>query len=121
MQVRNNVTLIGNLGQAPQTIALTNGSTLTQFSLATNDTYRDKDGKRATRTEWHRVKAFGKLAEVFQQHLRRGSRIALSGHIRYRKWVDDHGQNRVSTDIIADSFTFLDAKTRSVETERAAA
>jgi len=107
MQVRNSITLIGNLGNHPETSTLPSGRAVTEFSLATNDYYKDKEGNRQTRTEWHKIKAYGKLAEVFNEHLEKGSQVCIAGALRYGKWIDKHDQVRVSAEIIADSFTFL--------------
>lgn len=107
MQVRNSITLIGNLGSAPSTTKMPNGRSATEFSLATNDYFRDKNGDRQTRTEWHKIKAYGKLAEVFDQHLMKGSQVCIAGALRYNKWIDKHDQVRVTAEIVADSFTFL--------------
>ena len=106
----NFVNLIGNLGGDPETRTFTNGNTVTQFSLATNITYTDRDGNRVTNTEWHRVKAFGKTGEILQQYLKRGSKVSILGSIRYNKWVDKYEQNRISTEIIVESFQFLDSR-----------
>ncbi|SEQ92518.1 single-stranded DNA-binding protein [Neolewinella agarilytica] len=107
MQVRNSITLIGNLGSNPKTATLPSGRLATEFSLATNDYYKDKDGNRQTRTEWHKIKAYGKLAEVFDKHLVQGSQVCIAGALRYSKWIDKHDQVRVTAEIVADSFTFL--------------
>lgn len=107
MQVRNSITLIGNLGSHPKTATLPSGRLATEFSLATNDYYKDKDGNRQTRTEWHKIKAYGKLAEVFDKHLVQGSQVCIAGALRYSKWIDKHDQVRVTAEIVADSFTFL--------------
>ncbi|WP_116126127.1 single-stranded DNA-binding protein [Lewinella sp. IMCC34183] len=106
MQVRNSVTLIGNVGQLPTVKTLPSGSRLIEFSFATNDSYRNKEGDKVTRTEWHRVKAYGKVVDVLERYLRKGTALAISGTIRYGKWTDQHGQNRTSTDIILSEFTF---------------
>lgn len=107
MQVRNSITLIGNLGSNPKTTTLPSGRLATEFSLATNDYFKDKDGNRQTRTEWHKIKAYGKLAEVFDKHLVQGSQVCIAGALRYGKWIDKHDQVRVTAEIVADSFTFL--------------
>jgi single-strand DNA-binding protein len=107
MQVRNSITLIGNLGSAPKTSKLPSGRMVTEFSLATNDYYRDKNGDRQTRTDWHKIKAYGKLAETFDKYLEQGSQVCIAGALRYSKWVDKHDQVRTSAEIVADSFTFL--------------
>ncbi|MBC6994963.1 single-stranded DNA-binding protein [Neolewinella lacunae] len=112
MNVRNHIHLTGNLGSAPKTTTLKNGSQATEFSLATNEYFRDKDGKRQTRTQWHRVKAYGKLAELFDQYLERGSQVAIVGSMQYRRWVDKHEQVRTTAEVIAEEFTFLGAGKR---------
>lgn len=116
MQVRNSITLIGNLGSAPTTSTLPSGRLVTEFSLATNDYFRDKNGDRQTRTDWHRIKAYGKLAEVFDRHLTKGSQVCIAGALRYNKWIDKHDQVRTTAEIVADSFTFLSAS-KQQETE----
>ncbi|MEO0734813.1 MAG: single-stranded DNA-binding protein [Bacteroidota bacterium] len=107
MNVRNHIHLTGNLGADPKTIILNNGTTATEFPLATNEYYRDKEGNRQTRTEWHRIKAYGKLADLFDQHLQRGSQISVVGAMRYRKWEDKYEQVRITAEVIAQNFTFL--------------
>lgn len=107
MQVRNSITLIGNLGSNPKVVTTDAGLTITEFSLATNEYFRDKDGNRQTRTDWHKVKAFGKLAEIFGKYLEQGSQVAIVGSLRYNKWIDKHDQVRNTAEIIAHSFTFL--------------
>lgn len=109
MQVRNNITLIGNLGGAPTLTTLPSGTQVAEFRLATNDYFKDRDGNRQERTEWHRVKAFGKLAETFGKYLERGSQVCIAGALRYNKWIDKHDQVRISAEIIASEFTFLSA------------
>ena len=107
MNVRNHIHLTGNLGADPKTVTLKSGVVATEFSLATNDYYRDAEGNRQTRTEWHKVKAYGKMAELFSQYLHRGSQISIIGSMRYRKWVDQFEQNRIAAEVIAEEFTFL--------------
>jgi len=107
MQVRNSITLIGNLGGAPEVKTTDAGLTITKFSLATNEYYRDKDGNRQTRTDWHKVVAFGKLAEVFAQHLHQGSQVCIAGRLSYNKWIDKYDQVRNTAEVVAHSFTFL--------------
>ncbi len=112
MQVRNSLTLIGHLGAAPESFDTKSGSLVTRFNLATSDSYKDRDGNRITRTEWHEVVAFGKLAEIFRDNLDKGSGIALVGTLRYNKWEDKHGQKRTTAQVHADSFTFLSSPQR---------
>ena len=112
MNVRNHIHLTGNLGADPQTVILKSGQTATEFSLATNEYYRDASGERQTRTEWHRVKAYGKLAELFDRHLKCGSPISIVGSMRYRKWTDKFEQTRIAAEVIAEEFTFLGGSRR---------
>jgi single-strand DNA-binding protein len=107
MNVRNHIHLTGNLGADPKTVTLDSGTTATEFSLATNEYYRDRDGNRQTKTEWHRIKAYGKLAELFDQYLERGSQISIVGSMKYRKWTDKFEQSRTAAEVIAEEFTFL--------------
>lgn len=107
MNVRNHIHLTGNLGADPKTVTLKTGTVATEFSLATNEYIRDAEGNRKTRTEWHKIKAYGKLAELFGQYLERGSQVSIIGSMRYRKWVDQFEQNRISAEVIAEEFTFL--------------
>lgn len=108
MNVRNHIHLTGNLGADPKTVTLSTGKLATEFSLATNNYYRDSAGNRQTTTEWHRVKAYGKLAELFDTYLEKGSQISIVGSMRYRKWTDKHDQPRITAEVIAEEFTFLD-------------
>lgn len=113
MNVRNHIHLTGNLGADPKTSTLKTGTVVTEFNLATNEYTRDAEGNRKVRTEWHRVKAYGKLAELFAQHLQRGSQISIIGSMRYRKWVDKFEQNRTVAEVIAEEFTFLSSSKQS--------
>ncbi|NJC27472.1 single-stranded DNA-binding protein [Neolewinella antarctica] len=107
MNVRNYIHLTGNLGADPTTAILPSGDLVCNYNLATNEYYRDKAGKRVTRTEWHSVKAYGKLAEIFAEHLKKGSQISVVGNVRYAKWEDKFGQKRTTANVIAREFTFL--------------
>lgn len=107
MNTSNFINLIGRLGDDPKTITLPSGTLATEFSLATNDYYRDRDGNKQERTDWHRVKAYGKLAELFDQYLEKGRQVSIVGSMRYSKWVDKHDQPRTSAEVIADSFSFI--------------
>jgi len=113
MNVRNHIHLTGNLGADPKTLTLESGLRATEFSLATNEYFRDKEGNRQTRTEWHRVKAYGKLAELFDQYLERGSQVSIVGSMRYRRWTDQYEQPRIAAEVIAQEFTFLSGGKRA--------
>jgi single-strand DNA-binding protein len=114
LNTSNFINLIGRLGDAPKTTTLPSGTTVTEFSLATNNYYRDRDGNKQTRTDWHRVKAFGKLAEIFDQYLDRGREVSIVGSMRYSKWIDKHDQNRTSAEVVAESFSFIGGGNRQV-------
>ncbi len=102
----NKVILIGNLGNNPDVRATAVGQTITTVSLATSDSWKDKNtGQTQEKTEWHRVVVFGKLAEFASQMLKKGSKVYFEGKLQTRKWQDKSGQDRYTTEIIVDSFT----------------
>lgn len=104
----NKVTLIGTLGRDPEVRSLTNGNTVANISLATDESYNDRTtGQRTERTEWHRIVAYGKLAEIIQQYLRKGSRAYFEGRLQTREWEKD-GIKRYSTEIVANEMMMLD-------------
>jgi single-strand DNA-binding protein len=107
MQVCNNITLIGNVGQAPTIKTLPSGTRLAEFSLATNDSYRNRDGEKVQRTEWHRIHAFGKVVDVLERYVTKGNKLAVSGTLRYNKWTDSNGQSRTTAQIMLEDFQFI--------------
>lgn len=107
----NKVILIGNLGTDPEVKAFPNGGGVTNFSLATSRKWKDKNGERQEETEWHRISIFGKLGEVAERFLRKGSKVYLEGRIHTRKWQDGQGNDRYSTEIIAHEMLMLGEKT----------
>lgn len=107
----NKVILIGNLGKDPDTRYLPSGSAVTNLALATDESYKDKQsGEMISRTEWHRVSMFGRLAEIASQYLKKGSKVYIEGRLQTRKWQDQSGQDRYSTDIVANEMQMLDSK-----------
>lgn len=110
----NRVILVGNLGQDPETRYGQSGSAITNLSVATDESYKDKNtGQLVPRTEWHRVVIFGKLAEIASQYLRKGSKVYLEGRLQTRKWQDQGGQDRYTTEIVVDmggSMQMLDGR-----------
>lgn len=99
----NKVILIGHLGQDPETRYTASGQAITSLSLATDESYKDKNtGQLVPRTEWHKVVIFGKLAEIASQYLRKGSKVYLEGRLQTRKWQDQAGQDRYTTEIVVD-------------------
>jgi single-strand DNA-binding protein len=106
----NKVTLIGNLGNDPEMKALTSGSQVANLSIATTDSWRDRNsGEMQERTEWHRVVCFDRLAEICGQYLRKGSRIYIEGSLRTRSWEQD-GQKRYTTEIVGREMMMLDGR-----------
>ena len=103
----NRVILIGNLGNDPETRHTQGGMAVTTIRLATTSVRKDRDGNTQERTEWHRVKLFGKLAEIAGEYLRKGSQVYIEGSIRYSEHTGDDGQKRYYTDIIADEMQML--------------
>lgn len=105
----NKVILVGNLGQDPETKQLDNGS-VTNISVATSESWKDKSGEKQERTEWHRIAAFGKLAEIMGKYLQKGSKVYIEGSLRTRKWQDKEGNDRYTTEIVAKEMQMLDSK-----------
>ena len=107
----NKVILIGNLGKDPETRYTPDGAAITNITLATTDTWKDKaTGEKKEATEWHRVSFFGRLAEIAGQYLKKGRPVYIEGRIRTRKWQDKEGVDRYSTDIIADEMKMLGSR-----------
>jgi single-strand DNA-binding protein len=103
----NKVILIGNLGADPETRYLPSGDAVTNIRIATTENWKDKSGERQEHTEWHRVSFFGKTAEIAAEYLKKGSPVYVEGRIRTRKWQDKEGQDRYSTEIVADRMQLL--------------
>ena len=104
----NKVILIGNLGADPETRAMPSGTTVANLRVATSESWRDKQsGEQQERTEWHRVALFGRLGEVAAEYLRKGSQVYIEGSLRTRKWQDKQGQERYTTEIIANEMLML--------------
>ena len=115
----NKVTLIGNLGNDPEMKALPSGNQVANLSIATTDSWRDKNsGEMQERTEWHRVVCFDRLAEICGQYLRKGSRIYIEGSLRTRSWEQD-GQKRYTTEIVGREMMMLDGRTDTDMTSQA--
>ena len=107
----NKVIVLGNLGQDPETRYLPNGDAVANLSIATSESGKDKQtGQDQQKTEWHRVVFFKKLAEIAGEYLRKGSKVYIEGKLQTRKWQDQNGQDRYSTEIIAHELQMLDSK-----------
>ena len=112
----NKVILVGNLGKDPDVQYLESGVPLARFTLATNESYKDKNGNKVDQTEWHNITAWRGLAEVAEKFLKKGSQIYLEGKIRTRSWDDkETGAKKYATDIVADNFIMLDRKDDNYE------
>jgi single-strand DNA-binding protein len=103
----NKVILVGRLGRDPETRYTGGGQAVANFSVATDESYKDKNGERQKRTEWHKIVVWGKQAEIAQQYLKKGSLIFVEGRIQSREWQDKEGQKRTSFEIVANNFRML--------------
>lgn len=105
----NKVIIVGNLGNDPDCRYTQGGAAITNISVATSETWKDKQtGQPQERTEWHRVVFFNRLAEIAGEYLKKGSKVYIEGALRTRKWQDKQGQDRYTTEIIADEMQMLD-------------
>ncbi|MDM1246193.1 single-stranded DNA-binding protein [Acinetobacter sichuanensis] len=106
----NKVILVGTLGRDPETKTFPNGGSLTQFSIATSESWTDKNtGERKEQTEWHRIVLHNRLGEIAQQYLRKGSKVYIEGSLRTRQWTDQNGQERYTTEIRGEQMQMLDS------------
>ena len=107
----NKVIIIGNLGQDPDVKAMPSGMTVANLRIATSESWKDKQsGEMKEQTEWHSVAMFGRLAEIAGEYLRKGSQVYIEGRLRTRKWQDKQGNDRYSTEIVANELQMLDGK-----------
>ncbi len=107
----NKVILIGNLGADPETRAMPSGMTVANIRIATSESWKDKQsGENKERTEWHNVALFGRLGEIAGEYLKKGSKVYIEGSLRTRKWQDKQGQDRYTTEIIANEMQMLDSR-----------
>ena len=107
----NKVILVGNLGQKPDMKYTQSNTAVANLSLATSESWKDKDsGDLKTKTEWHRVVYFGKLAEIAEQYLDKGSKIYIEGKLQTRKWQDQAGNDRYTTEVLGQELTMLDSR-----------
>jgi single-strand DNA-binding protein len=104
----NKVILVGNLGADPETRYTASGAAITNIRIATSESWRDKQsGDRQERTEWHRIVFFNRLAEIAGEYLRKGSQVYIEGSLRTRKWQDQSGQDRYTTEVVANEMQML--------------
>ncbi len=111
----NKVILVGNLGRDPEVRHLENGASVANFSIATSESYKDKNGNRQEQTEWHNVVLWRGLAEIAEKYLRKGSQIYVEGKLRTRSWQDKDGNTRYTTEVVGDNMTMLGGRGNSNE------
>ncbi|WP_248885699.1 single-stranded DNA-binding protein [Acidithiobacillus acidisediminis] len=103
----NKMILLGYLGQNPEMRYMPDGKAVATLSIATSESFKDRDGNRQERTEWHRVVLWGRLAEIAGEYLRKGSQAYVEGRIQTRKWTDRDGQDRYTTEIVCDRLNLI--------------
>ena len=106
----NKVILVGNLGKDPEVRHLDNGIAVANFSLATTESYTNKQGEKVSQTEWHNIVLWRGLADVAEKYLKKGNSVYIEGKLQYRSWEDDNGNTRYNTDIRAEKMTMLGSK-----------
>ncbi len=117
----NKVILVGNLGKDPETRYMPSGGAVTNITVATSETWKDKNtGEQKEQTEWHRVAFFNRLAEIAGEYLKKGSKVYIEGSLHTRKWQDQNGQDRYTTEIKASTMQMLDSRGGSAEFSPAA-
>lgn len=114
----NKVILLGNLGADPDVRYLPSGDAIANINIATTDKWKDKNGEKQERTEWHKVAFFGKLAEIVSEYLTKGSQVYVEGRLQTDKWTDKDGNDRYTTKIIADRMQMLGGGSRGGEREQ---
>lgn len=106
----NKVILVGNLGRDPEVRYMPNGDAVANYSIATTETWKDKNGMRQEKTEWHNIVMYRRLAEIAGEYLKKGSSVYVEGRLQTRKWQDKNGQDRYTTEIICDQMQMLGGK-----------
>ena len=107
----NKVILVGNLGKDPESKAMPNGNAVTNITVATSESWKDKQtGQQQERTEWHRIVFFNRLAEIASEYLKKGSKVYIEGSLRTRKWQDQSGADKYTTEIVASEMQMLDSR-----------
>jgi single-strand DNA-binding protein len=108
----NKVIIVGNLGQDPEVRPMPNGAAVANFTIATSESWKDKQtGEQKEQTEWHRIVMYRRLAEIAGEYLRKGSKVYIEGRLQTRKWQDQQGQDRYTTEIVANEMQMLDSRT----------
>jgi len=115
MSSLNKVMLIGNLGKDPEVRTTTSGQKVANFNIATTEKYTNKAGEKVESTEWHRIVIWGKLTDIVERYLKKGSKVYLEGKLATRSWEDDKGVKKYSTEVIVHSMQMLGEKTQNAE------
>lgn len=113
----NVVHILGRLGKDPETRTFEGGNSVTNITVATDESYRDKQGNKVEKTEWHSIQFFGKQGEVIAQYLEKGNRIQVTGKLQTRSYQDKEGATRYVTEIIGSRFEFIDSKPKESQSE----
>lgn len=108
--LRNKVQLIGNLGNDPEIIALESGRKLAKFSLATNESYKDVNGEKQTKTDWHNIVAWGKTAEIIEKYVTKGKEVVVEGKLATRNYETKEGEKRYITEVVCNELLMLGSK-----------
>lgn len=103
----NKVILVGNLGADPETRTIESGAKVANFSIATSERYKDKNGNQVDKTEWHNIVMWRGLADIAEKYLKKGSQVFIEGKLRTRSWDDQNGNKRYTTEVLADNMTLL--------------
>ncbi|MGB0368505.1 MAG: single-stranded DNA-binding protein [Flavobacteriales bacterium] len=103
----NKVILVGNLGADPETRTIESGAKVANFSIATSERYKDKNGNQVDKTEWHNIVMWRGLADIAERYLKKGSQVFIEGKLRTRSWDDQNGNKRYTTEVLADNMTLL--------------
>ena len=107
MAANNSITLIGRLGRDPEMFQTKTDTPMVKFPLATSEYYKDSNGERQSKTQWHDIIAFGKLAEILFEHLKKGKEVAINGRLEYNEWTDQNDSKRKSAQVIVSDFNFV--------------
>ena len=108
--LRNKVQLIGNLGNDPEIITMESGKKIAKFNVATNEIYKNSEGERETKTEWHRVVCFGKTAEIVEEYISKGKEVAIEGKLTHNTREDKEGNKRYNTEVVCNELLMLGSK-----------
>lgn len=109
----NKVTILGRLGKDPEVKSTQQGTSVVNFTVATSENWKDKNGEKQEKTEWHRIVAFAKLADIIAKYAKKGGQVYIEGKIQTRSWKDKDGQTKYTTEIIAQTFQFVGSKASS--------